>query len=58
MKKNFLLIVAVCFVSAIALFVSATHVLDERSARPVFSKVYSQQTPPPKVFKKHGGFFR
>jgi hypothetical protein len=54
MKKTFLLLVAFCFVCAISLFVTATHVFDERSARPVFGKQITQPhtRETPRFFKR------
>ena len=43
MKRNYLLTVAILFISSMILLFSSTHVFDERSAKPVFSERKTEQ---------------
>ncbi|MBQ7948237.1 MAG: hypothetical protein IJ284_00600 [Clostridia bacterium] len=40
MKRTYLFLIAILFVSAMALVLSTTHVFDERAAKPVYSQKY------------------
>jgi uncharacterized protein involved in outer membrane biogenesis len=44
MKRTYLYLIAILFVSAIALVFSTTHVFDERAAKPAFSQKYELET--------------